>query len=294
MRQISDIEIFVEVANAASFRKAAAKLRIPISTLSRRIAALESAVGLPLFIRTPRLVELTEAGRLYLSRCNNFVEDIRAALNELTNLAERPAGQLRITAPIEFSQIWLRPIIVKFLSEYPEIEIDLDLTPEKRNLHTEKYDFSIRIGLPKEQDLFVRKVTTKTTGLFASPDYLDKFPEPVLPEDLKKHKCIVFRRAEYNLTNKNTGDSICIPVQGPIRVNNVTMLKTLSINSLGISLVAHELDKPDVESGRLVQVLNAWSGPNINVYSVTNTRILPAKARVFLDYLIKNINEIDI
>ena len=290
MNLLSDIELFVEVAKAGSYRKAASKISVPNSTLSRRIAELEKKVGLPLFKRTTRLVELTEAGRMYFNRCNNLVEDARAALDELTHLAERPTGRLRVTAPVEFSITWLCPIIVEFLADYPEIELDLELTPEVRNLLVDKNDIAIRMGIPKEQDLFVRKIATKETGLFASPDYVCQRENPKAPEDLARHKCVVFRKNEFTLTNKTTAASVIVPVQAHVRVNNVMMLKNLSISGLGISLIARELARADVEAGKLTEVLWDWQGPPVNVYAVTTARVLPAKSRIFLEYLIEKIN----
>lgn len=146
MELLNDMALFVEVAHTRSFRRAADATGVPNSTLSRRISALEKAIGLRLLHRTTRRVELTEAGQLYYERCRRIVEEARLAHEQLGELLAQPSGVLRASLPVDFATIYMAPLVAEFARRYPGIAFDFDLTPRRVDLVAEPYDVAIRMG----------------------------------------------------------------------------------------------------------------------------------------------------
>ena len=150
MDALGNMALFVEIATAGGFRAAAERLKIANSTLSRRIGDLERDLGLRLFNRTTRRVELTEAGRLYFERCRRIIDEARLAHEELSGMVSQPSGLIRASVPVDFTLIYLGDILGDFMRLYPGIRLDLDVTPRQSDLISEPIDLTIRIGEPKD------------------------------------------------------------------------------------------------------------------------------------------------
>lgn len=287
MEIFKNMQIFTEVAKANSFRRAAQVLDMPNSTVSRRIGELERDVGLRLFNRTTRRVELTEGGRLYFERCTRIIQEAQLAHLELTHMKTQPSGLIRASLPIDFSILYLNTILMDFAKQYPEIQFELDLTPKQTNMLAEPIDIAIRMGMPKENDLIARNIANLNVGLFASPQYLQEHGIPMQPEDLLVHECLRMTDAPWEL--KQNDVSRIVEVNGRFVVNNVGMLRQLVLGGAGIFRTSDAWASVDVLDGKLVRVLPDWSLPVISVYALTTTRLLPAKVRVFLDYLVERM-----
>ncbi len=285
MKIFEDMAIFVEVARANSFRRAAEVLNMPNSTVSRRIAELEKAIGLRLFNRTTRRIELTEGGQVYYQRCRGIVEEARLAHEQLTEMLEKPTGLIRVSLPPDFGAVFLVSILADFVTEYPGISFDLDMTPRRADLVSDSVDVAIRMGMPHEPNLIIRQIAILTTGLYASPGYLEKHGLPVQPDDLLSHQCLRLPGAVWSLSSAGGKNTVSLPVQGRFTANNVGMLRRLALYDMGIALVADEIVRLDVERGRLVRVLDGWLSPAVPVHAVTETRLLPAKIRLFINFL---------
>lgn len=145
---LDDMALFVEVVKARSFRGAAEVLGMPNSTVSRRIGMLEKALGLRLLHRTTRRIELTEAGQVYFERSKRIVEEARLAHLELGEMLAQPTGVLRASLPVDFAVTYLAPLIAEFSQLYPGISFDIDLTPRRIDLVSERFDIAIRMGEP--------------------------------------------------------------------------------------------------------------------------------------------------
>ena len=146
MDMLREMSLFVEVAKAMSFKRAAEASGVPNSSLSRRIADLERAVGVRLFNRTTRSIELTEAGALYYARCREIVEAARIAHEQLGDLAEKPRGRLRVSTTAEFARLFLGPLLAEYTVRYPEVLVEMDLGPNKVDLIAQNFDLALRIG----------------------------------------------------------------------------------------------------------------------------------------------------
>lgn len=279
------MQLFVEVAKASSFRRAAEVLGVPNSTVSRRIAGLEREVGLRLFHRSTRRVELTEGGRLYFENCKRIVQEAELARQELVNLQAQPSGVIRASMPVDFSVIYLSPLLADFSRRYPGIRFNLDLTPNRADLVGQPVDVAIRMGRPRDQSLIARPIARLSTILVASPDYLARRGMPSQPQDLSSHDCLRMKDAPWTLVHRD-GRSQTVEVSGPFVANNRGMLQQLALAGQGIVQSADSWVQADLAAQRLVRVLPEWAPPEVEAYALTATRLLPAKVRVFIDYLV--------
>lgn len=294
MELLNDMALFVEVVKAKGFRHAAEAVGIPNSTVSRRISALEKAIGLRLLHRTTRKIELTEAGQIYFERCKRIVDEAKLAHEQLGELLAQPSGVLRASLPVDFANIYLAPLIAEFARRYPGISFDFDLTPRLVDLVSEPFDVAIRMGNPPNSNLIARQLANLACHLYASPRYLEQFGEPAHPSELVQHECIVFKslKATVWLLHK-TDESLEIGVGGRYQINSVGLIRRLATLDQGIAILPAEIVAEDVAQGRLQRILPDWSGPSIPVFAMTETRLLPAKTQRFIEFLREQLADSD-
>lgn len=289
-QSLHSIRIFVEVAKTKSFRGASEALAMPSSTVSRRIAELESEVGLPLFNRTTRRVDLTEAGSVYFAKCKKIMEDARLAFDELAEMKSKPSGLLRVSMPVAFIFEWLAPLLPEFARNYPEIQLDLNVARTPTPLFSDAADIAIVFGYPTGLDVVPRKVVVGKTGLYAAPRYLADHKVPKKPQDLVNHQCLALDRGRtWELTHSKTGKKESVAVGGQITVNIAMVLRDLAIQGLGIAGWVQELAESDTENTGLTRVLPDWELRSGDWYAVTTSRDIPLKARVFISFLVDNL-----
>jgi DNA-binding transcriptional LysR family regulator len=292
MNHLNDMALFVEVARARSFRKAAEAMGIPNSTLSRRISELEKAIGLRLLHRTTRKIELTEAGQLYYARSKRIVEEARLAHEQLGEMLEQPSGILRVSLPVDFATLYLAPIIVDFAQHYPGITFEFDLTPRRVDLVTEPFDVAIRMGKLEESGLIARLIGRHPRHLYASPRYIEASGEPAAPADLAAHECICMPKvSSWSLHQGMSKVEVEVGVHGRFTLNSVGMIRTLAVNHQGIALLPEKIVADDLASGQLRRVLPEWQGSPVSIYAVTETRLTPAKTQRFIEFLSSRLME---
>ncbi|MGK5023436.1 LysR substrate-binding domain-containing protein [Janthinobacterium sp. RB2R34] len=284
MAFLNDMALFVEVVKAKGFRGAAEALHMPNSTISRRISLLEKAIGLRLLHRTTRKVELTEAGQIYFERCKRIVDEARLAHEQLGDMLAQPSGTLRASLPVDFAVTYMAPLIAEFAQMYPGIAFDFDLTPRQINLVSEPFDVAIRIGALDDSQLVARHLASLAPFLYASPTYLEREGEPVLPADLVRHQCFnMSKNGQWIL--HNSAEVAQVTVGCRYTLNSMGMLRRLATLDQGIILTPPAIVADDLAAGRLRQVLPGWHGKPVPVYAVTETRLLPAKTQRFIEFI---------
>ncbi|MGU7772053.1 LysR family transcriptional regulator [Burkholderia sp. MR1-5-21] len=286
MELLNDMALFVEVVRAKGFRNAAETLRMPNSTLSRRIGVLEKAIGLRLLHRTTRKIELTEAGQLYFERCKRIVDEARLAHEQLGEMLAQPSGLLRASFPVDFAVTYLAPLIAEFAHLYPGITFDFDLTSRRIDLVSEPFDVAIRIGESEDSQLIARPLAAFHSHLYASPGYLERSGEPHDPADLERHECLsMLRGGSGSWTLQNGTQTAQVAVGGRFSLNSVGMIRRLATLDLGIVLLPEEIVADELANGRLSRVMPEWQGKPMPVYAITETRLLPAKTQRFIEFL---------
>lgn len=267
---------------------------MPASSLSRRINELEASIGLKLLIRSTRRVELTEAGALYLARCESLVEAAKEAHEQVRGLARDPQGLLRISAEPETGPLLLGPIIARYLERFPELRIDLDLSPRRVDLMGENFDLAVRLGRLPDSGLTVRRLALLRGGVYAAPSYLDRLGVPLHPKDLETHRRLALLHegddGEWVFSKgKDRYEVRSLPV---VASNNMPMLRQLAEAGVGVALIDELMGARAVESGVLRWVLTEWTLPMVPISIITPTRVLPAKTRVFIEMLTTEVSGI--
>ncbi|KAB0615120.1 LysR family transcriptional regulator [Castellaniella defragrans] len=290
---LNDIELFVEVARGSSFTRAGEALDMPASTISRRIAALEKSIGVRLLNRSTRKVSLTEAGAAYFARCQHIVEEARIAHEMLVDGACNPRGRLKVSMPSTLAMSLLSDALREFSLRYPEIECEYDLSVRPIDLRSDPYDVVIRVGQPPDSGVVSRRLGTLVLGLYASREYLDARGIPADPADLARHECL--------RSSTERGDSVWtlfaedgreqqVRVRGRIALNQVLMLRRMGESGMGIV----PLSIQDMKGGGLVRVLPDWSFAPMPMAALFPSRMMPARARVFIDFVKERLAGVDI
>lgn len=284
MELLNDMALFVEVVKAKGFRSAAEAMGVPNSTLSRRISALEKAIGLRLLHRTTRKIELTEAGQIYFERCKRIVDEARLAHEQLGDMLAQPSGVLRVSFPVDFAVTYLAPLIAEFANLYPGITFDFNLTSRRVDLVSEPFDVAIRMGESDDSQLIARQLVQLTPRLYASPGYLRRAGEPAKPAELARHECVgILKAGAWTLHDGKR--STTVSIGGRFTLNSVGMIRRLATLDMGIILVPEEVVADELASGKLRRILPAWHGTPTPVYAMTETRLLPAKTQRFIEFL---------
>jgi DNA-binding transcriptional LysR family regulator len=293
-----DLLLFARVAESGSFSRAAERVQLPKSTVSRRIAALEKRLGERLLQRTTRKLVITEFGQGVLDHARALSEEVDAALAFALSRQARPSGRLRVSMPGDFASVALEAPLAGFVRDFPEVALELDLSPRRVDLIGENFDLAIRMGeLPDDPQLAARRLAVFTTGLYAAPSLLREHGEPLTPDALLTMPgLMILSRAgdamSWALSPRAQTDPprIVIP-QRHTRANSPDVLIRLARRGAGVVAVADFFAEPYLERGELQRILPAWCLPEVSCWAVfPGRRLMPAKTRAFIDMLSKTMS----
>lgn len=286
----NDLLLFARVVEDGSFSRAAGRLGMPKSTLSRRLAALEAQLGERLLLRTTRKLTVTDFGNVVLTHAQQVTAEVEATLALTQHRQLEPSGRLRVSMPSDFANEVLGPLLAEFIASHPAISLELDLSPRRVDLIGENFDVAIRIGdLPDDASLAARRLAVFSVGLYASPGYLARRGVPPEPEALMEHDVLrlLGRNGEPAPWRLSRGQALWEGTPpGRATANSPELLVRLARSGAGITMLSDHFGAGYVESGELVQVLADWSLPPITAWAVfPGRRLMPARTRVFLDAL---------
>jgi DNA-binding transcriptional LysR family regulator len=285
----NDLLLFARVVDEGSFTRAAERLGLPKSTVSRRVAALEGQLGERLLLRTTRKLTVTELGYSVLEHAHQVVAEVEAATLLAQNRQVEPSGRLRVSMPGDFAMVIMGALLAEFIAKHPAISLEVDLSPRRVDLIGENFDVAIRMGeLPDDATLAARRLAVFTISLYAAPDYLARRGVPSEPEALMEHDALRLLRngapAPWVLTRGEQRWEGIPP--GRATANSPELLMRLARLGAGITTVSDHFVEPYVRTGELVPVLADWSLPPVPAMAVfPGRRLMPARTRVFLDAL---------
>lgn len=261
---ISDLTAFVAVARQRSFTKAAVQLGVSQSALSHTMRLLEARLGVRLLARTTRAVSLTEAGERLLSGIGGQLDEIEAQVEALSELRDKPAGTIRISASDYAIKHVLWPKLRQFLPNYPDIKVELILDNGLTDIVTERFDAGVRMGEHLAKDMISARIGPDfCLAVVGAPSYFDDRPEPVHPKDLVNHTCINFCLPSsggfYAWEFEEEGREIKIRVDGQLAFNNIFDALDATLDGFGLAYIPEEIILPYVQQKRLVRVLQKWS-----------------------------------
>ncbi|MGB1156541.1 MAG: LysR family transcriptional regulator [Alphaproteobacteria bacterium] len=293
MDTLTSMKVFHAAVTSGSFSEAGRQLGMAPSSVSRQISALEDHLGVQLLNRSTRQLHLTEAGETYHDRVINILQSVEDAAVAVTELESSPRGLLRINMPVTFGRRHVAPFFPEFMQLYPEVEIEATMTDNLVNIIEEGADLVIRIGELQDSSLIARKLAPNNRVIAASPEYLDRFGEPMVPSDLADHVALTYRR--------QAGPDI-FHFDGPRGVEHVRMRSILHVNNgeailpaaragQGLVLLPTYVVGRDIQTGRLRPVMTdlvaSPTALDTSIYAMyPPNRHLSPKVRAFVDFLL--------
>lgn len=289
--KIDDLLLLAQVHKAGSLSAASRQLDLPKATLSRRLTALETAVGARLFVPGASRLTLTELGEQLAERAARHDDDIAETRHWLASREATPRGRLRVSVPAEFAMLVLAESFARFVRRYPNVQLEVDTTPRRVDLFNEPYDVALRMGPVDEPDLIARQYMILERGLYASPVYLQARPAPQTPAELADHDFVVLTQAKGMYRTLHNGRQTAeVELRGPLEANSIGLVLSLARAGGGIASFPFGLVAPDIEAGTLVPVLPAWRYEPLPVTLLTaGRRLVPAKTRAFIDHLFETV-----
>lgn len=265
----SEAEAYLAVVDRGGFGAAARELGVTQSTISRRIAALESRIGKRLVERTTRRVTLTEAGLAFANDLRDVLARLAEAEGRVQSEGSEPEGLLRVTMPTAYGRTSVLPRLAVLAKRYPRLRFELDLSDRYVDILEEGYDLAIRIAEPTQSGLVSERIDRFSLHVCASPDYVAKHPPIERPQDLAAHACIVQRtyapRSKWRF--EWSGDLIEIDIAPRIIASDMMAVRSLVLDATGVAILPSYLAHDDLASGGLVEVLGEAGLPTVNVFA---------------------------
>jgi len=282
---ISDLDIFARVARTGNMSAAGREMGLSPAVVSKRISLLEERLGARLFQRTTRQLTLTETGEGYFKRVVDILSLVEEAEDYVSRRNTKPRGILKISAPTTFTRLHITPHLPEFLSKYPDIEIDMQLTDTFVDIIREGFDLAIRIGELEDSSLVARKLASEIRVICAAPAYLEKAGTPRTLSDLEAHNCLLAGAQDAWRLDGPDGPHE-VRVKGNIRTNSAEFVRTALLQGVGIALRATWDIGPEVERGELQVILPEYSGSANNaIHAVYPCReFMPAKVNAFIEF----------
>jgi DNA-binding transcriptional LysR family regulator len=287
---LDGIEIFFAVARHRNFRRAAAELGVTPSAAGQAVRALETRLGVALFVRTTRSVGMTEAGERFLTEAEPAYQALAAAGAAASDLGGRPAGLLRIAVPRAVVPLIIRPVLASFASSYPDIELEIAASEEFVDIASLGFDAGMRMGQYIANDMIALRLTPPIRMVVvASPEYLSRRGTPLKLEDLQRHACLRLRRSAggaspWRFTTKR--GLIEVVTQGPLIAGDFLTLLDAAIDGVGLIQAPEPVVVASCNAGALRHVLAGFAPltPGVFLYYPDRRQVLP-KLRAFIDHL---------
>jgi DNA-binding transcriptional LysR family regulator len=291
MDRFSALRAFAQVVESGSFSKAAARLGLSTTAVSRQVGDLEAHLQARLLNRTTRRISLTETGQAFYGRAVQLLHDLEEAEREAARAAVSPRGTIRLTTSVTFGTRHLAPLLAEFLARCPEVKLDVQLSDRMVDLVEEGFDLAIRIGGTGSENLVARRLGETRLVPCASPDYLKRHGAPRTPEELASHNCFTYEyvspRNQWSLRDAQ-GREHLVRVAGNLHANNGELCAQAAANGAGIVFEPAFIVGDFVRAGLLVPLLQEYEAPRSPIYALYPSRKhLTAKVRVLVDFLLE-------
>jgi DNA-binding transcriptional LysR family regulator len=289
MDRLLAMEVFVRVVEAGSFSKAAAQMATTQPTITRRVAAIESRLGVRLLNRNTRGVSLTETGLLYYDKCKSTLREAEEAESVVNRGDSRTQGLLRIGSSVTFGRRVVVPLALEFMAQHPHLQVDLNLDDRYSDPVAEGLDIALRLGKLSDSSLGARYIGSTPWLMVASGAYLRAHGTPKRPEDLSGHQMLIYSRMQgidvwRVLTPR--GETVSVPVVGKLRSNNISVLLAAAHAGLGIAMLPKYLAAASLAAGGITEVLEGHTLPPLDIHALLpSPRLVPRKVNVFIMFL---------
>ena len=279
---------FAAVADAGSVAGAARELGVGKATVSKALARLEGALGLPLFHRTSRRLTLTPSGHELVPRARAMVAAARAAEEAARDGADGLVGPIRVTAPLSFGLRHVAGVVAEWLAAHPGTSVDLRLSDARVDLVAEGFDIGVRIGLLPDSSLKARRLCAVPMVTVASPAYRAEHGAPADPHALIAHRCLVYTAGGSPDPWRFAGPAgeVAFGVDGPLRVDNGDAMLPLLLAGGGVAQLPAFIVRDAMGRGQLVDLMPHWPVPPLALHLVMPPgRLRPARVDAMLNFL---------
>ena len=281
--ELGDLTAFVVVAEERSFTRAAARMGTSQSALSQTVRRLEARLGIRLLTRTTRSVSPTEAGERLLEGLRPALDQIESEVSALSELREKPAGTVRITAGQHPARTVLMPVMERLLPDFPDVSVELSVDAGLRDIVADRFDAGVRLGEQVAKDMIaVRIGPDLRMAVVGAPDYLRRHGRPGTPHDLTGHNCINIRFPTlgglYVWEFEKDGRELHVRVEGQFVLNEAALMVQAACAGCGLAYVLEEEVEPYLSAGRLVRVLEDWTPPFTGYHLYYPSRRQPSPA----------------
>jgi DNA-binding transcriptional LysR family regulator len=289
MSEMDDLAAFAVLIEAGSFTLAAQQLGCSKGQLSKRISQLEALFSVVLLQRTTRRLSLTAAGAALLPQAQALVVQVERARQALARLKDDMAGPVRMTVPVSLGETFFDGLLLEFSQKYPEVQIELELNNSYRDLSRDGFDLAIRSEVANDQRLVAKPLLAWQEMTCASPAYLERFGEPLTPQALAEHRCLLNShysgREEWLYHQQH--ELLRVRVSGPFASNHYSLLKKAALSGAGIARLPSYLLQAELADGRLRWLLRDFQTRRMPMYLVHPYQGgLPKRTQVLADYLI--------
>ncbi|BCH23106.1 LysR family transcriptional regulator [Mesorhizobium sp. L-8-10] len=291
MDTLTRMRAFIDVVEAEGFSAAARRIGRSKALLSKYVRELEDELGALLLNRTTRQFSLTEAGHTYYRRASEILREIDTLADAVRESSGDVRGRIKLSAPRTFADAPIGQSLIDFAKEYPDIVLEIDLDDRFVDLVEEGFDLAIRISRLENSSLIARRLSPFSVVVCASPELIEKHGLPERPQQLAALPCIIDTNGRW-LSNwpfkGDSGETFSVSVAGPIEVNSPLASRAAALAGLGFAILPDFIAAPEVEAGRLVTVLHDRVLTGGGIFAVyPHRRYLPAKVRVFVDFLVQ-------
>ncbi len=289
--QPADLAFFCALVPAGSLTAAAREMKVTTAAVSKRLAQMESRLGLTLVNRTTRRMSLTVEGETYLAHAQRILSGMDDLERELGASRSTPRGVLRVNATLGFGRSHIGPLVARFVRQFPRVEVQLQLSADPPALADDAFDVCIRFGPPPDSRVIARKLAGNRRLLCAAPSYLARHGTPRTPADLTQHNFISIRQGDaaygvLKLTRGRSGKTETIKTRGNLTTNDGGIAVRWALDGLGILLRAEWDIRKHLDEGRLVTLLPHHRTPDADIYATYPPRHhAAARVREFVDFV---------
>ena len=282
---LMDVLAFVRVVETGAFARAAERMGISKSILSRRVARLEEQLGARLLTRSAQGAQPTEVGQAYFERASNILAELEAAQEVVAEAVTQVAGPLRLSAPISFGVEHLAPALAEFAALHPRVELDISFEDRRVDLNAGGFDLAVRIGMLEDSALIARRIAPVRKFPVASPAYLARRGRPEHPRDLPGHDLMVYGNEQWRFRVGNRWEQVRL--QPRLRADNGEMLRAAAVAGLGICILPSFIAAPDIQRGGIEVLLKDYPMEESGLHVIMPPgRAVTARVRALVDFLV--------
>lgn len=294
MDRLEAMSVLLAAVERGSLSKASRELRLPLATVSRKVAELEAHLNATLLIRSARGLELTPAGRSYVAAAKSILEQLTEAERSAAGEYTEPRGELAVTAPIMFGRLHVLPVVTRFLEAYPDVSVGLVMTDRVTHFLEDQVDVALRIGPLPDSSLIATLLGTVRHVICASPDYIAAHGAPATPDELARHRVISFQSVSVlsSWTFESDGAELAASFRSRLGVNTIDAAIDAALAGAGLVRAVSYQIADHVQAGRLKVVLQPFEPrprPVHLVYDAQNR--LPLKLRAFVDFVVPRMRQ---